>query len=99
MNRGYQPWDPERFLKQEMSHFWKDESQMKKNYPLCGARCRNGQPCRAKAFVNKLTNTPVNGRCRMHGGLSTGAKTVEGKERCRQAAIRGMKEYWKRKKV
>jgi hypothetical protein len=34
----------------------------------------------------------------MHGGLSTGAKTAEGKERCREAAKRGMVEYWRKKK-
>jgi len=26
-----------------------------------------------------------NGRCRMHGGLSTGPRTPEGRERCRMA--------------
>ncbi len=34
--------------------------------PRCGARCkRTGLPCKAPAMVN--------GRCRMHGGKSTGA--------------------------
>lgn len=38
----------------------------------CRAYARNtGLPCRAKALAN--------GKCRMHGGLSTGAKTLEGK--------------------
>lgn len=41
--------------------------QMSKNpmQPLCGAHCRTtGQPCK---------NYPMpNGRCRMHGGKSTG---------------------------
>jgi hypothetical protein len=27
----------------------------------------------------------ANGRCRMHGGLSTGARTAEGQERIRKA--------------
>lgn len=40
----------------------------------CGARCkRSGQPCKARALAN--------GRCRFHGGLSTGPKTPEGKAR------------------
>jgi hypothetical protein len=30
----------------------------------------------------------ANGRCRLHGGKSTGAKTLEGAERARQAALR-----------
>jgi hypothetical protein len=29
-----------------------------------------------------------NGRCRLHGGLSTGAKTLEGIERIRQAVTK-----------
>ena len=38
----------------------------------CGAYARStGKPCRAKALDN--------GKCRMHGGLSTGAKTKEGR--------------------
>jgi hypothetical protein len=35
----------------------------------------------------------------MHGGLSTGAKTREEKERSRQAAKQGMLLYWKNKKL
>lgn len=46
--------------------------------PRCGATCkRTGQPCRGAAMPN--------GRCRMHGGTSTGARTPEGKARCRVA--------------
>lgn len=40
---------------------------------LCGARTRKGPPCVAPARPN--------GRCRMHGGLSTGPRTPEGKKR------------------
>lgn len=40
----------------------------------CGAKTRKGTPCRAPAMKN--------GRCRLHGGLSTGAKTPEGLARC-----------------
>jgi hypothetical protein len=47
------------------------------NAPRCGARTRKGTPCRSAAMPN--------GRCRMHGGMSTGAKTVEGIERIRAA--------------
>jgi hypothetical protein len=40
----------------------------------CGARCRTtGLPCQAKA-------TP-SGRCRWHGGCSTGPRTAAGKAR------------------
>ncbi len=38
----------------------------------CGAHARStGQPCQAKALAN--------GRCRNHGGLSTGPKTFAGR--------------------
>lgn len=38
--------------------------------PACGAKTRDGSPCR---------NLPMrNGRCRMHGGASTGRKTAAG---------------------
>ena len=33
--------------------------------PRCGARTRRGTPCRSPAMAN--------GRCRMHGGKSSGA--------------------------
>lgn len=40
---------------------------------LCGAHARStGQPCKAKALAN--------GRCRLHGGLSTGPLTLAGRK-------------------
>lgn len=50
--------------------------------PRCGATTRKGTPCRAPVVWNATTNTPQNGRCRLHGGLSTGARTEEGREAC-----------------
>lgn len=44
------------------------------NIQRCGAKTRSGSPCRSPSMKN--------GRCRMHGGLSTGAKTPEGRARC-----------------
>ena len=40
--------------------------------PKCGAKTSSGNPC--KRFGNKR-----NGRCKLHGGRSTGAKTTQGK--------------------
>ena len=41
----------------------------------CGARRkRDGQPCQCPV-------EPGRSRCRFHGGLSTGPKTIEGRER------------------
>ena len=47
------------------------------NAPRCGAKTRSGTPCKAPAMAN--------GRCRMHGGKSTGPQTPEGLERSRNA--------------
>lgn len=48
----------------------------------CGAFARStGKPCQIKALAN--------GRCRLHGGLSTGPKTSEGKQR----ALKNLKQY------
>jgi hypothetical protein len=49
--------------------------------PRCGARTRKATPCQAPALPN--------GRCRMHGGLSTGPRTPEGRRRCSEAGKRG----------
>ena len=43
----------------------------------CEAKTRRGTPCQCRAMPN--------GRCRLHGGLSTGPKTAAGIERIRQA--------------
>lgn len=48
--------------------------------PRCGARARSGDPCCAPAMRN--------GRCRFHGGKSTGPLTAEGLERIRIARTR-----------
>jgi hypothetical protein len=47
--------------------------------PRCGARTRAGCPCRQPAMAN--------GRCRMHGGLSTGPRTPAGLARSRAARL------------
>ena len=47
----------------------------------CGAKTRVGGKCKAAPVWDKTNNKPKNGRCRMHGGLSTGARTPEGKRR------------------
>jgi hypothetical protein len=61
----------------------------KRELPLCGARCRDGHPCQARATRDIETGCYVrNGRCRLHGGLSTGPRTVEGKRRIGEAARR-----------
>jgi len=46
----------------------------------CNAKTRSGSLCKAPAMRN--------GRCRMHGGKSTGPKTREGIERIRAAHLK-----------
>lgn len=46
----------------------------RRDRPLCGARTRKGVPCAARVVEGRT-------RCRLHGGLSTGAKTAEGRAR------------------
>jgi hypothetical protein len=50
----------------------------KRELPLCGALTRVGRPCRARAYRVRAELVPRNGRCRMHGGLSTGPRTAAG---------------------
>jgi len=46
--------------------------------PRCGARCRDGHACNAPVVWKGGAQAPRNGRCRMHGGLSTGPRSREG---------------------
>lgn len=64
--------------------------QPKQRRPLCGARTRKGTPCQCRAM-------PYRERCRLHGGLSTGPKTTEGRARIaesnrRRAELRRMRK-------
>jgi hypothetical protein len=61
----------------------------------CGAGCRDGHSCQATPYWPKGAPTARNGRCRMHGGLSTGPRTPEGKARVAEAARRTMLERWR----
>jgi hypothetical protein len=54
----------------------------RRDMPRCGAYARStGQPCKAKALAN--------GRCKNHGGMSTGPRTPEGKAR----ALANLKQF------
>jgi hypothetical protein len=57
---------------------WKKGLDAANAAPRCGAKKRKkGTPCGSPAMAN--------GRCRLHGGLSTGPKTKEGIENIRKA--------------
>jgi len=53
----------------------------------CGAKTRRGTPCQRRDLWG------LNARCRLHGGLSTGPRTAEGKQR---AALNGLRPKRKR---
>ena len=55
-------------------------AQARRRVP-CGAMTRKGQPCR-------MLSVPGRRRCKLHGGLSTGPRTAEGRERIAEAQRR-----------
>lgn len=55
---------------------------------ICGAKTRKGTPCRCKSEAGKR-------RCKYHGGLSTGPKTQEGRDRIAEA----QRKRWARVKA
>lgn len=64
------------------------EIDRKRYHPkrVCGARKKTGERCRSKELHR-------GGKCKFHGGLSTGARTPEGKARAIAAMQRG-KARW-----
>ncbi|HEV2897691.1 MAG TPA: HGGxSTG domain-containing protein [Pseudaminobacter sp.] len=56
---------------------WRELLELANAATRCGAKRRDGGSCLAPAMPN--------GRCRMHGGMSTGPTTPEGLERSRKA--------------
>src|ERR1043165_5217684 len=50
--------------------------------PTCGAKTRTGAPCKSRVLHRK-------GKCKNHGGLSTGPRTEDGKRRSRNGAAKG----------
>jgi hypothetical protein len=56
---------------------WRITLPLAQSSPRCGARTRSGSACKSPGMSN--------GRCRLHGGLSTGPRTPEGLERMRRA--------------
>lgn len=55
-----------------------DKPNIKAGPQTCGAKTRAGHPCRNRAIFES-------GRCKNHGGMSTGPRTPEGRERIAEA--------------
>ena len=55
----------------------------RRDRPRCGAKTRRGTRCRAPAVWDCDKDQARNGRCKLHGGLSTGPKTKSGRDAIR----------------
>jgi len=53
---------------------------------LCGAKTRKGGSCRQKTL-------PGRNRCKFHGGMSTGPKTLKGRQRIAEGQRRRWRQY------
>jgi hypothetical protein len=68
-----------------------DPKKPRKSRGTCGAKTRKGLPCQAPPVWNKSTDKAKNGRCKLHGGKSTGARTEKGREAIRESNRRRAK--------
>ena len=59
---------------------------------LCGAKTRRGTACQRVSEAR-------NGRCRLHGGFSTGPRTPEGRQRVAEAVSIRMRQTWAARKA
>lgn len=70
---------------------------LKRDRPTCGAHCRTtGRPCRARVCLRP--DGTIGKRCRLHGGLSTGPRTGEGRARAVAAMVAGLYRWRARKR-
>lgn len=60
----------------------------------CMAKTRQGTLCQAPPVWNTITHKAINGRCKLHGGLSTGPKTEKGRESIRISNRRRAKNHF-----
>lgn len=71
---------------------WANEpKRSRKNRGICGAKTRKVTSCNAPPVWNKMADKPKNGRCKLHGGMSTGARTESGREAIRESNRRRRK--------
>ncbi len=53
---------------------------------VCGAKNRKGLPCQCKLLLK-------GGKCKFHGGMSTGPRTQEGKKKSLEALRAGWAKW------
>ncbi|MEM8617790.1 MAG: HGGxSTG domain-containing protein [Pseudomonadota bacterium] len=75
---SFSAWERDRLQNELARLAEKEAEQAKRRRIICGAKTRKGHPCRMKSEPGKR-------RCKFHGGLSTGPRTKEGKQRIAEA--------------
>jgi hypothetical protein len=68
-----------------------DPKKPRKNRGTCDAKTRKNTLCQAPPVWDKNKDKAKNGRCKLHGGLSTGARTEKGREAIRESNRRRAK--------
>src|SRR5215472_11428898 len=68
-----------------LSLFAEEPRIRRRDRPRCGAKTRGGTRCRAPAVWDRDKDQARNGRCKLHGGLSTGPRTKSGREAIRES--------------
>jgi hypothetical protein len=66
-----------------LSLFAEEPGVRRRDRPRCGAKTRKGTRCRAPAVWDRDEDEARNGRCKLHGGLSTGPRTKSGRDAIR----------------
>lgn len=51
----------------------------------CNAKTRKNTLCHAPPVWDSLSDRAINGRCKLHGGLSTGPRTEIGRQAIRES--------------
>lgn len=67
----------------------------RKDRGMCGAKTRKCTPCQAPPVWSKAKDKARNGRCKLHGGFSTGPKTEAGREAIQASNRRRSKNFGK----
>lgn len=70
----------DKYGRMRISWYCNDPKTPRSDRGECGAKTRKGTPCQASPVWCVERDKPRNGRCKLHGGLSTGPKTAVGKE-------------------
>ncbi|CZJ13973.1 Uncharacterised protein [Legionella pneumophila] len=57
----------------------------------CNAKTRKNTLCQAPPVWDNFSDNAINGRCKLHGGLSTGPKSEAGRQAIRESNRRRKK--------